>query len=152
MANILRDLYSIRTPSTENQHKLAEKYTKDLEAWRSSLAYLVDTDGVDPSLFQPIFLRQRNVLNMACWHAQILVHRPFLLNNFASLANLGKTRRREPPQSADVAVDHVQRCLDAAMNIVSKLNDLDANGQLYNTYWVSFLHGVRGSSRMFCGG
>lgn len=154
MANILRDLYSIRPPSTENQQKLAEKYTKDLEAWRSSVAYLVDTDGVDPSLFQPIFLRQRNVLNLACSHAQILVHRPFLLNNFANLANLGKTRQRKPPQSASVAVDHVQRCLDAAMNIVSKLNDLNASGQLYNTYWVSCLPGVGGSSRwfLFCGG
>lgn len=138
MANILHDLYSIRPPSTENQHKLAERYTKDLDAWRSSVAYLVDTDGVDPSLFQPIFLRQRNVLNLACWHAQILVHRPFLLNNFANLANLGKIRQMNPPQSAGIAVDHIQRCLDAAMSIVSKLEDLDASGQLYNTYWVSF--------------
>lgn len=137
MANILHDLYSIRPPSTENQHKLAERYTRELETWRSSVAYVVDTDGVDPSLFQPIFLRQQNVLNLACWHAQILVHRPFLLNNFANLANLGKIRERNSVGSASASIDHVQRCLDAAMNIVSKLEDLNGSGQLYNTYWVS---------------
>lgn len=142
VANVLRDLYSIRPPSTENSFKLAAKYAKEIAAWRGSVSYLVETDGVDPSLFQPIFLRQRNVLNLACWHAQILVHRPFLLNNFASLANLGSTRHRRTQQNADLTDDHVQRCLDAAMNIVGKLDELSSSGQLYNTFWVRILAGM----------
>lgn len=143
VANILRDLYSIRPPSFENQHKLATKYAGEIDEWRSSVAYLIDTDGVDPSLFQPIFLRQRNVLSLACWHAQILVHRPFLLNNFANLANLGKTRSQKTPQYASLTTEHVQRCLEAAMNIVEKLDDLSSNHQLYNTYWVCLCLGCQ---------
>ena len=136
MANILRDLYSIRPRSAENQHKIAVTYSQILDVWRGSLGYLIDTDGVDPSLFQPIFFRQRNVLNLACWHAQILVHRPFLLNNFASLANLASTRQKNNVLDPDVVADHVQRCLKTAMNIVGKLEELNASGQLYGTLWV----------------
>ncbi|KAJ3526857.1 hypothetical protein NM208_g10982 [Fusarium decemcellulare] len=134
---ILRDLYGIRSQSMESQYKLAAKYSKEIETWHSGVAYLVDTDGIDPSLFQPIFLRQRNVLNLACWHAQILVHRPFLLNNFASLANLGTTRNTRSRQNTDLTNEHVQRCLEAAMNIVAKIDDLHSGGQLYNTFWFS---------------
>lgn len=136
VAKILRDLYGIRQPSTESQYKLAAKYAKEIDNWHSGISYLVDTDGIDPSLFQPIFLRQRNVLNLACWHAQILVHRPFLLNNFASLANLGTTRNSRSRQNSELTHEHVQRCLEAAMNIVAKIDDLHSNGLLYNTFWV----------------
>ncbi|RSM07457.1 hypothetical protein CEP52_005199 [Fusarium oligoseptatum] len=137
VAKILRDLYGIRQPSTESQYKLAAKYAKEIDNWHSGISYLVDTDGIDPSLFQPIFLRQRNVLNLACWHAQILVHRPFLLNNFASLANLGSTRNSRSRQNSELTHEHVQRCLEAAMNIVTKIDDLHSNGLLYNTFWFS---------------
>ncbi|KAL6351867.1 hypothetical protein LRP88_14677 [Fusarium phalaenopsidis] len=137
VAKILRDLYGIRQPSTESQYKLAAKYAKEIDNWHSGISYLVDTDGIDPSLFQPIFLRQRNVLNLACWHAQILVHRPFLLNNFASLANLGTTRNSRSRQNSELTHEHVQRCLEAAMNIVAKIDDLHSNGLLYNTFWIT---------------
>lgn len=138
VANILRDLYGIRPPSTDNQFKIATKYAREIESWRNGVSYLVDTDGVDPSMFQPIFLRQRNVLNMACWHAQLLVHRPFLLNNFASLANLGTTRQNKSNRSADLIDEHVQQCVEAAMNIVGLVDSLNSGGQLYNTFWVCF--------------
>ena len=136
MGRILRDLYGIRPQSTDAQCKIASKYTKEIESWRSSISYLIDTDGIDSSLFQPIFLRQRNVLNLACWHAQILVHRPFLLNNFANLANLGTQRNNKSRQNTDTTNEHIRRCLDAAMNIVAKIDDLSSSGQLYNTFWV----------------
>lgn len=136
VAKILRDLYGIRPPSSDKLHVLASNYSQQIDSWRTSLGYLVDTAGVDPSMFQPIFLRQRNVLNLACWHAQILVHRPFLLNNFANLANLGSTRQRKLGPNAEVSAEHVQKCLDAAMNIVSKLGELHSGGQLYGTFWV----------------
>ncbi|KAI5456689.1 finger protein [Mariannaea sp. PMI_226] len=137
VARILRDLYGIRSQPADAQYRIAAKYTKELETWQSGVSYLVNTDGIDPSLFQPIFLRQRNVLSLACWHAQILVHRPFLLNNFASLANLGATRNSRNHQNTDLTNDHVQRCLNAAMNIVAKIDDLSSSGQLYNTLWFS---------------
>lgn len=136
LARILRDLYGIRLQSTDAQCKLAGKYSEEIETWRSSVLYLFDAEGVDPSLFQPIFLRQRNVLNLACWHAQILVHRPFLLNNFANLANLGTTRQIRSRQNTDLINEHVQKCLDAAKKIVEKIDQLSSGGQLYNTFWV----------------
>ena len=137
VANVLRDLYSIRPPSTENQFKLAAKYSKEIDDWRSGVAFLVDTNGIDPSLFQPIFLRQRNVLNLGCWHAQLLVHRPFILNNFASLSNLGTTRRNDDSRNSKQTAEHVQKCLEAAMNIVNWIDNLHSTGQFYNTLWVS---------------
>lgn len=139
IARILRDLYGIRSQSPDSQCKFAAKFTKDISAWRNSISYLVDTDGLDSSLFQPIFLRQRDVLNLACWHAQILVCRPFLLNNFASLTNLGTTRSSSK-QSTESTNEHIQLCLEAAMNIVGKINDLSAGGRLYNTLWVRLEH------------
>lgn len=46
-------------------------------------------------------------------------------------------------QNAGVTADHVQRCLEAAMNIVGKLEELNAGGQLYGTLWVcSFITSV----------
>lgn len=137
VGQILSDLYGIRPQSIDIQYKIAGKYAQEIEAWRSGVSYLVDTDGIEPSLFQPIFLRQRNVLNLACWHAQILVHRPFLLNNFASLADLGTRRHSRSRQNTELTNEHVQRCLEAAMNIVAKIDDLASHGQLYNTFWVS---------------
>lgn len=134
LANILRDLYGIKPPSSDDRYRLAAKYNDELNEWRTSLAYLLDTDGVDPSLFLPIFLRQRNVLNLAFWHAQILVHRPFLLSNFAGLTNYSINRSKLSGNSK--LAYHVQRCLDAAMNIVRVVDDLTNQSQIYSTYWV----------------
>ncbi|KAK7701612.1 hypothetical protein SLS57_011661 [Botryosphaeria dothidea] len=135
LANILRDLYGIKPPSSDDRYRLAAKYNDELNEWRTSLAYLLDTDGVDPSLFLPIFLRQRNVLNLAFWHAQILVHRPFLLSNFAGLTNYSINRSKLSGNSK--LAYHVQRCLDAAMNIVRVVDDLTNQSQIYSTYWFT---------------
>uniref|UniRef100_A0A8H7N520 Xylanolytic transcriptional activator regulatory domain-containing protein n=1 Tax=Bionectria ochroleuca TaxID=29856 RepID=A0A8H7N520_BIOOC len=137
VGNILHDLYDIHPPSTENLFKLAAKYTKEIESWRIEASYLVDKNAIDPSLLQPIFRRQQNVLSLASWHAQILVHRPFLLSNFSSLANLGSTKHRKTQRDAELADWHVQSCLNAAMNIMAKFDELNSVGQLYNTFWFS---------------
>ncbi|KAF4544277.1 Finger protein [Lasiodiplodia theobromae] len=144
LANILRDLYGIRPPSTEDRYRLAAKYNDELNNWRASVGYLLDTDGVDPSLFQPIFLRQRNVLNLAFWHAQILVHRPFLLSNFAGLTSYNLHRGPAAASSGGGGGSgggkltwHVQRCLDAATNIVRVVDELTRSGQIYSTFWFT---------------
>ncbi|KAL0258502.1 hypothetical protein SLS55_005997 [Diplodia seriata] len=147
LANILRDLYGIRPPSTSDRYRLAAKYNDALNNWRASVAYLLDTDGVDPSLFLPIFLRQRNVLNLAFWHAQILVHRPFLLSNFAGLSSYNNLHHHHRPNGRDSSSDggggggklayHVQCCLDAATNIVRVVDELTRSGQIYSTFWFT---------------
>lgn len=143
VGNILRDMYSIRPPSTATKFKLAAKYSGEIDSWRKSISYLVDTASVDSSLLRPIFIRQRNVLNMACWHAQILVHRPFLLSSFASLANsLGGSSLGQHNSSngnrrgGDPSSQHAQLCLEAAANIVGLVDDFNSRGGLYSTFWV----------------
>ncbi|KAL1616400.1 hypothetical protein SLS56_011442 [Neofusicoccum ribis] len=131
----LLDLYGIKPPSSEDRYRLAAKYNEELNDWRAALAYHLDTDGVDPSLFLPIFLRQRNVLNLAFWHAQILVHRPFLLSNFAGLTNYSINRSRLSGNNK--LAYHVQRCLDAATNIVRVVDELTNSGQIFSTYWFT---------------
>lgn len=128
-------MYDIHPPSTKIQFALASKYAKEIDTWRAEASYLVGNDAIDPTLLQPIFRRQRNVLSLACWHAQILVHRPFLLSNFASLANLG-SKRLKTKRDENLTEWHVQSCLDAAMNIVKTINELSSSNQLYNTFWV----------------
>jgi hypothetical protein len=124
-------MYGIRLPTSAARTRIARTYSAELASWRKDLSYLLDTHKIDSYLFVPLFLRQRNVLNLAFWHAQILVHRPFLLKTFATLTNYG-TR-----SSNGVDESHVVQCLEAAMNIVSLVDELHRTGQIYSTFWVS---------------
>jgi hypothetical protein len=134
VARILRDMYGLRPPPIERRFILAARYTQELNDWRHKLAYLLNSEGIESSLLLPIFLRQRNVLNLACWHAQLLLHRPFILQSFASLTNYSKTSRlsRHPDFASNV-----QLCLDAALNIVKVVDYLHSTGQFYSSFWVS---------------
>ncbi|KAK8217847.1 finger protein [Phyllosticta capitalensis] len=132
MAATLRDLYGIKPLSRERQQTLADKNNKSLEDWRKKISFIVD-NGFDDSFIMPIFLRQRNVLNLAYWHAQILIHRPFLLRNFANLTNSTDERvadRQEPP-------GRIRNCMDAAMNIANHVDKMSATGQMQSTFWFT---------------
>jgi hypothetical protein len=139
IANILRDLYGIKPAASADRIKLARNYNQELENWRSELAYLLNSDGIDPSLLVPLFQRQRNVLNLAFWHAQLLVHRPFLLSSFADLSNFAN--RNKESASTDYT-SHVHRCLDAALNIAKTVDHLHSHGQIYVTHWVSIMQKI----------
>ncbi|KAF9880469.1 hypothetical protein CkaCkLH20_02423 [Colletotrichum karsti] len=132
---ILRDLYSIRPSSFSNRCALAAKYSQNLKHWRAELSQFLD-DGINMALLIPIFQRQRNVLNLAYWHAMILTHRPFLLSNFARLQRNGKSRRHTSNHK-DQADDSVKACLDAAMHVVDTVNDLIQAGQLFRAFWFT---------------
>ncbi|KAL8404672.1 hypothetical protein RB594_009507 [Gaeumannomyces avenae] len=138
LAGVLRDLYGIKPPSRSERLRLADKYTKLLFEWRGQVAYLLDTGG-DSSMFVPIVLRQRDVLKLAFWHSQILVHRPFLLGSFASLASHGSRHRQnnaQPAMRSAEAEDNVRLCLDAATNIARLVHDIDSADQLYSTMFL----------------
>ncbi|OLN97926.1 Activator of stress genes 1 [Colletotrichum chlorophyti] len=132
---ILRDLYSIRPSSFSNRCALAAKYSQNLRQWRAEMSQFLD-DGINTALLIPIFQRQRNVLNLAYWHAMILTHRPFLLSNFARLQRNGKGRRRSVPHK-DQTEESVHACLDAAMHVVDTVNDLIQAGQLFRAFWFT---------------
>lgn len=136
ISHILRDLYSIRPPSLPVRVALSTKYSEDLLNWRRSLSRFLDADGFDHSLLIPLFQRQRNVLNLAYYHALILIHRPFLLSNFASL-----NHSRSGPRGALGTTDidkNVIECLNAAIHIASIVNELTEGQQIYRAFWVPF--------------
>jgi len=146
ISHILRDLYAIRPPSLPVRVNLSMQYSEDLLNWRRGLLRFLDADGIDTSLLIPLFQRQRNVLNLAYYHALILVHRPFLLSNFASL-NSRSARFRGGPGTPDMD-KNVGECLDAAMHIVAIVNELTEGQQIYRAFWVSL--GLRCSSKDLC--
>ncbi|KAI8243107.1 putative transcriptional regulatory protein [Colletotrichum sp. SAR 10_96] len=71
LAQILRAFYGIRSPSTEEHFALAEEFSKELSEWRDHISYLLDAGG-SSTIFVKLVLRQRDVLKLAYWHAQIL--------------------------------------------------------------------------------
>jgi hypothetical protein len=84
------------------------------------------------SLLIPIFLRQRNVLNLAYWHTTILVHRQLFLNNVA-----GSQRSGEDSLNSSQINESVQTCLDSAMNVAKTVDEMIETGQLFRAFWVS---------------
>ncbi|TGO63777.1 hypothetical protein BOTNAR_0096g00130 [Botryotinia narcissicola] len=136
ISHILRDLYSIRPPSSTIRLSLADQYCKNLQEWRTKFTGFLDAKGVDTSLLIPLFQRQRNVLNLSYWHALILVHRPFLLRDFASLHKRNSYHSRETSTS-NSADKNVFNCLQAAMEITNIVNHLTEAGQLYQAFWFT---------------
>lgn len=138
---VLRDLYSIRPPSLPLRIELSSKYTSDLHVWRSSLSRFLsdpgDGGGIDSHLLIPIYQRQRSVLNLAYYHAMLLIHRPFLLRDFASLTHM-PTNPAWGKNSAGIDTSgNVTACLEAAMNIVRVVDDVFTSSNLFRSFWFT---------------
>jgi hypothetical protein len=130
----LRDLYPIRPPSLALRIELSAKYTKDLDVWRAALGPFLDAAGIESSLLIPIYQRQRGVLNLAYYHAMLLIHRPFLLSNFANLTGIRSHPSYQAP--ADTSAN-IASCLDAAMNIVRVVDDVFTSSNLFRAFWFT---------------
>lgn len=133
LARILRAFYGIHTPSTKEHFGLADKFSKELAEWRDHISYLLDAGG-SSAIFVKLVLRQRDVLKLAYWHAQILVYRPFLLKTFSAVEsndeNLLSARQQQTRQN-------IKACIDAAMSIAEHIGTIDAAGEFYSTLFVS---------------
>ncbi|KAF1840240.1 fungal-specific transcription factor domain-containing protein [Cucurbitaria berberidis CBS 394.84] len=141
MSLVLRDLYSIRPPSLPLRIELSAKYTSDLRAWRNSLSrFLSDSDdggGIDSHLLIPVYQRQRGVLNLAYYHAMLLIHRPFLLRDFASLTHM-PTHGSWGSKNATIDTSaNVSACLEAAMSIVRVVDDVFTSSNLFRAFWFT---------------
>lgn len=80
------------------------------------------------------------MLSMAYAHTSILINRPFLLSNFASL-KWGKTGTLHQ-NSGRPFETNIKECLDAAMIAVGIVDDYSAGQQVFPAFWVSSsLHG-----------
>jgi hypothetical protein len=136
---VLRDLYSIRTPSMPERLSLTQRYTADLHAWRRDLARFLDAPDLPSSLLIPIYQRQKNVLNLAYYHAMLLVHRPFLLSSFAALKNHDAPTTTDNTTSSNAnpnVQENIQQCLDAAMGIVRVVDEMN-NSQIFRAFWFT---------------
>lgn len=117
--------------------KLAAEFSRDLSKWREHISYLLDTDG-NSAIFVKLVLRQRDVLNLAFWHAEILVHRPFLLKNFSILENHGVNS--EPSSSRQQEMQrNINTSIEAAVQITEHIDRIDAAGEFYSTLFVRYL-------------
>lgn len=103
------------------------------------MGYLLDTDG-DTAIFVKLVLRQRDVLKLAFWHARVLIHRPFLLKTFASLAKYSKDNGGPLSSRAAELQKNVRLCLDAAMMILDHIDRIFAAGEFYSTLFVSLTY------------
>ncbi|KAF2793308.1 hypothetical protein K505DRAFT_325558 [Melanomma pulvis-pyrius CBS 109.77] len=138
VSRVLRDIYCIRPPSMSLRIEFAAKYSKDLGEWRANLARFLDADVIDSSLLVPIYQRQRNVLNLAYYHSILLIQRPFLLTNFANLANINKNS--DQTTNIDTS-QNIEDCLDAAMRIVGIVDDMFKRGGMFSAFWFSQYYG-----------
>lgn len=134
VSRVLREIYGIRPPSTEEHFKLASKFTAQLDQWRKDISYLLESDA-DPAIFVKLVLRQREVLKLAFWHARVLVQRPFLLHSFTSLADYSANSRLLASRR-DELQQNIRHCLDAANQIVQLIDQIDAAGEFYSTLFV----------------
>lgn len=77
------------------------------------------------------------MLNLAYYHAVLLVQRPFLLSNFASLTHVVDTRLGRALEGSGIDVrGNVQSCLDAAMGIVRVVDEMNG-GMLFRAFWFT---------------
>lgn len=133
ISGILRDLYGIQQKPLVLQAELAQKYETERAEWRAGIATFLDTSNVE--LLQITFQRQFSVLYLAFEHAKILLYRPFLLRN---LASLGRERSAAHSNLQEVIARFVTTCVEAAIKTAEMFKDLCRTRRMYKSFWVSF--------------
>lgn len=132
ISGILRDLYGIRRVTLQSQSAATTKYGAELAQWRKEISAFIDLPSVD--MMMVTYQRQYTVLNLAFYHAQILLYRSFILRDFKNLALPVADESNHLSKSVN---QNIQTCLEAAMKIASILRELCENGRMYHTFWVS---------------
>lgn len=132
ISGILRDLYGIQQKPLVFQAELAQKYEAELAEWRAGISNFLDTSNVE--LLQITFQRQFSVLYLAFEHAKILLCRPFLLRN---LASLGRERSTNHSNLHELITKFVKTCVEAAIKTAEMFKDLCRTRRMYKSFWVS---------------
>ncbi|KAL6237046.1 hypothetical protein BDW75DRAFT_249516 [Aspergillus navahoensis] len=132
ISGILRELYGIRRTTLQSQSAAAAKHGAKLAQWRHEISAFVDLPSVD--MLMLTYQRQYTVLNLAFYHAQILLYRPFILKDFK---NLALPASHESNHFSESVSENIRHCLEAAMKITSILRDLCENGKMYQTFWFT---------------
>ncbi|KAJ5085767.1 hypothetical protein N7532_010538 [Penicillium argentinense] len=132
MSGILRDLYGIQQKPLSSQTEIARKYETDLSLWRAGIAEFIDTPNIE--LLQITFQRQCSVLNLAFEHAKVLLYRPFILQN---LASLGKETSAPHSPLQEVIGENIKKGLEAATRTVEIFQSLCRTRRMYKSFWFT---------------
>lgn len=135
ISGILHDLYGIQRSTLTAQASAAAKYGAEMTQWRKELSEFLDLPNVN--IMKITYQRQYTVLNLAFYHAQILLYRPFLLKGFTLLIKEHSRRNDKLQGTID---QNIKSCLEAAMKVVSIVHDLSAKGRMYRAFWVRNLN------------
>ncbi|KAJ5584330.1 uncharacterized protein N7459_004130 [Penicillium hispanicum] len=128
MGEISRRLYSINPLSHNSPLETAVRLTSELEKWKESVPPLFNS--VRPSSLIPPLCRQSQVLQLAYSHAMIHVTRSFLLDDFTDLS-------RRPKDPHPIVSAHVQKCIEAAEDIMTLVTSLAQQRVFTQSFWFT---------------
>ncbi|KAJ5911507.1 uncharacterized protein N7473_000810 [Penicillium subrubescens] len=129
---ILRELYGIQRKPLDVQVEIARKYGADLIQWRRDIGAFIDTPNIE--LLQVTYQRQYTVLNFAFAHAQILLYRPFVLRN---LASVGKGTVQDSSHLRTLSEENIKKCLQAATRILEIFQILCRTRRMYKSFFFT---------------
>ncbi|KAJ5773369.1 hypothetical protein N7457_008265 [Penicillium paradoxum] len=128
LGDISRQLYSINSLSRDSPLETAIRLISELEKWKESVPPLFNS--VHPSSLIPPLCRQSQVLQVAYSHAMIHVTRSFLLNDFTDLS-------RGPKVPHPMVSSYVQKCIQAAEDIMTIVDSLAQQSILIQSFWFT---------------
>ncbi|EHA21344.1 hypothetical protein ASPNIDRAFT_191550, partial [Aspergillus niger ATCC 1015] len=131
IGRILHDMYGVHRGGSQAEVSAAAQHGAELTRWRQEISSFLDTPNVD--LLMLTYQRQYTVLNLAFYHAKILLYRPFILRNFGMVS---RERPRDDSFNRPVN-DCIEICLDAAMKIAAIIRELCEKRRMYNTFWFT---------------
>ncbi|KAJ5354553.1 hypothetical protein N7541_005597 [Penicillium brevicompactum] len=131
LGDISRQLYSIYPISRDSPLETAVRLTSELEKWKETVPPLFNS--VRPSSLIPPLCRQSQVLQLAYSHAMIHVTRSFLLSDFTDLS-------RRPKVPHPMVSSHVHKCIQAAEDIMTIIDDLAQQNVLIHSFWFTHYH------------
>jgi hypothetical protein len=123
---ILKDLYGIHSINLDVLLEMADKYKADLRGFHDDIDHFLNL-GSTFGNHLTAGLRQQSVgLKIALAHAQILLHRPFLLSDFSDFPGIQQKRVEE----------NIQDCLHAATSVADLVGTLYGE-RIFGALWVS---------------
>jgi hypothetical protein len=128
MSKTLDVLYRIRKLPLEARLIAAGDLSEELRDWKLNSAQLLDAD---PSSLPQLYRRQNVALRLSYSYSLILLHRPFLLDKYRDQAHGSN------PKTQTKLEEHVKKCLDAALEVVSTINVISKADGSFKASWVS---------------
>jgi hypothetical protein len=128
MGEISRRVYPIKAASTVAPYEAAIELVAELREWKESVHPLFGS--VRASSLIPPLCRQSHVLQFAYNHAMIHATRLFILNDFTDLT-------RRPLVPLDLVTTHVQNCIEAAKDVMQRVDTLAGQGSMPESFWFT---------------